>query len=73
MASAELRSLRALVTGWTSVRLADTAVLPNFDLAPDGKRVIALLPAPESLESENHATFVLDFVDEVRRRAAVAK
>jgi hypothetical protein len=49
-------------------------VLPNFDFAPDGKRVIALLPAPESQESENHATFVLNFVDEVRRRAAtVAK
>ena len=55
---------------WTTARLADTGVLPNFDLDQNGKRVLALLPAPENRQTENHATFILNFFDEVRRRAA---
>ncbi|HEX5420827.1 MAG TPA: hypothetical protein VFY39_12575 [Gammaproteobacteria bacterium] len=30
---------------WSGVPLADTGVIANFDLAPDGRRVIAMLPA----------------------------
>jgi serine/threonine-protein kinase len=51
-------------------RLADTGVLPNFDLAPDGSRVLALLPSPEDQQTENHVTFLLNFFDEVQRRVA---
>jgi serine/threonine-protein kinase len=59
---------------WTPTRLADTGVLANFDLAPDGERVIALLPAREREQADNRATFLLNFFDEVRRREmAMAK
>ena len=51
------------------MRLADTGVLPNFDLALSGRRVLALLPAaPPSAQRENNATVLLGFVDEMRRR-----
>lgn len=55
---------------WTQQRLADTGVLPNFDTAPDGERVLALMPAarPEEQQSVNHATFVLNISEEIRRR-----
>jgi len=53
---------------WSSVRLGDTGVLANFDLAPDG-RIVALL-SPTSLERQppNHVTFLMNFFDEVSRR-----
>jgi hypothetical protein len=38
------------------------ASLRNFDLAPDGKRVVALMPAAEaegSQEAQNHVVFLL--------------
>jgi hypothetical protein len=55
---------------WTHVRLADTGVLPNYDLARDGRHIVALIPASQSteLETANQATMVLHFVDELRRR-----
>jgi eukaryotic-like serine/threonine-protein kinase len=57
---------------WSPVRLADSGVLANLDLDPNGKGFLALTAAsrPEDLESENHATLVLNFVDEVERRLA---
>jgi serine/threonine-protein kinase len=59
---------------WTPTRLADTGVMANFDLAPNGGQVVALLPVREGEQTENHATFLLNFFDEVRRRAmSVAK
>jgi hypothetical protein len=39
----------------------------NFDLSPDGKRVV-MFPQTESQESL-HFTFLLNFFDEVRRKA----
>ena len=55
---------------WSQGRLADTGVLSNFDLSPNGRRILALMPAlrPEDQQTENHVTFVLNFADEVRRR-----
>ena len=55
---------------WSPHSLADTGVLPNFDVAPDGERILALMPAarPEEQQSANHVTFMLNFSDEVRRR-----
>lgn len=51
-------------------RLADTGVLSNFGLAPDGTRVVALLPAAEATDEQgpSHATFTLYFAHEVHRR-----
>jgi hypothetical protein len=42
----------------------------NYDLAPDGTRLAALL-APE--EAPTRLTFLLNFFDELRRRAPVGK
>jgi serine/threonine-protein kinase len=54
---------------WIDVRLADTGVLPNFDVAPDG-RIAALVSPPQARQQdEHHVTFVMDFLAEVRRRA----
>ena len=55
---------------WTPVRLSDTGVLPGFDLLADGRRAVALLPASgfDEVETANHVTLVLDFLDELRRR-----
>jgi serine/threonine-protein kinase len=55
---------------WTDALLADAGVLPNFDLAPDGNHLIALVPAAPTnrLQSRNHITVLLNFLDEVRRR-----
>jgi hypothetical protein len=40
----------------------------NFDLTPDGKRIIAVMPAPS--ETQNHVTLILNFFDDVQRRLA---
>jgi hypothetical protein len=42
----------------------------NMDLAPDAKRLIAVMPAegPEPPQRQNHVTLVVNFHDEVRRR-----
>lgn len=62
------------VRPWSDRRLADTNVLANFDLSADGRRILALIPAarPEDQQTANHVTFMLNFFDEVRRRAASA-
>jgi serine/threonine-protein kinase len=52
---------------WSPVVLADTGVLANFDLAPDG-RVLALLPTGDQAEpAHDHATLVLNLFDELER------
>jgi Tol biopolymer transport system component len=38
----------------------------NFDVAPDGKHIIALMPAGRS--APPHVTFLINFSDEIRRR-----
>jgi WD40-like Beta Propeller Repeat len=58
---------------WSEKRLADfgpVGVL-TYDLAPDGKRIAALMPAeaPEDQKAQNHVIFLQNFFDEVRRRA----
>jgi serine/threonine-protein kinase len=60
---------------WSSQQLGDTGVLPNFDIALDGERIAALIPVvrPEDQQSRNHITFLLNFSEEIRRRATPAK
>jgi hypothetical protein len=57
---------------WCQKELANLGLALNFDLAPDGKRFIVLMPAesPEPRETQSHATLVVNFFDEVRRRVA---
>jgi len=47
----------------------------NVVLAPDGKRVVALMPvdSSESQHAQNHVIFLMNFFDELRRRVPVDK
>lgn len=57
---------------WSSHTLADAGVLPNFAVDASGERIIALMSAPpRNPQSSNHVTVILDFAEEVRRRAAL--
>lgn len=55
---------------WTPQALADVGVLPSFDVEPDGRHIVALLPAgrADEQQSRNHVTVVLNFHEEIRRR-----
>jgi hypothetical protein len=57
---------------WYAKRIANVGNNWNFDLAPDGKRFVVLMPAEiaEARETRNHITLVMNFFDEVRRRVA---
>jgi serine/threonine-protein kinase len=57
---------------WCGTRLANLGLAVNYDLAPDGKRFVVLMPAdsPEPREMQSHVTLVVNFFDEVRRRVA---
>jgi serine/threonine-protein kinase len=58
---------------WSNRRLADFGIVGTrtFDLAPDGSRVVALLPAESDQNAKaRNPTFLLNFFDEVRRRTA---
>ncbi len=62
---------------WSEKPLANTGFLgPNYDVAPDGKRIVALMPAeatPGGKQSQNQVTFLLNFADELRRRVPSGK
>lgn len=55
---------------WGHTELGNTGVLANFDLAPDGRRVVALVPVrkSENDSTRNHATFIVNFENQVRRQ-----
>jgi serine/threonine-protein kinase len=59
---------------WSEKRLADYGVVGygTYDLAPDGKRIAALIPAAgtEAQKTENHVIYLQNFFDEVRRQTA---
>jgi serine/threonine-protein kinase len=57
---------------WSEKRIANMGLLANYDLAPDGKRIVALMPADtvEGQKAQNHIIFLENFFDEVRRRTA---
>jgi eukaryotic-like serine/threonine-protein kinase len=54
---------------WAPTQIFRDGVRQNFDVTPDGKRVV-VFPRPMETSSEGplHATFLLNFFDEVRRR-----
>jgi serine/threonine-protein kinase len=55
---------------WSETRLASLGLFKSFDLAPDGKHAVALLPAEggESQQPRHHIVFLQNFFDELRRR-----
>src|SRR5262249_46354660 len=56
---------------WLAATLIPTTVFPNYDLAPDGKRIAALLADDdaEGPKPRTHLIFLLTFFDELRRKA----
>ena len=61
---------------WSEKALANTVNFSkNVDLAPDGKRIVALMPAEgsEAQQSQHHVVFLENFFDELRRRAPVKR
>jgi serine/threonine-protein kinase len=53
---------------WCPKRLGDTGIFPAFDVAPDGKRLLALLDF-EDAKSEPILHVLLNLDDELRRRS----
>jgi Tol biopolymer transport system component len=61
---------------WSGKQLGGVAnAAKNIDLAPDGKRIVALMPAEtaEDQKAQSHVTFLENFFDEVRRKVPVGK
>jgi serine/threonine-protein kinase len=56
---------------WSEARLLEAAAMSVYDLAPDGKRLAAILASDEAggQKPPTHLTFLLNFFDELRRRA----
>src|SRR5207302_8353307 len=58
----------------TTIMRAGAAAFVSFDLHPDGKRLIVLLrPEDEESQGHLHATVVLNFADELRRRLPLGR
>jgi dipeptidyl aminopeptidase/acylaminoacyl peptidase len=55
---------------WTTERFAETGVFPNFDVTPDGRRLLALVPVKsgDAVPAPNHVTLLFNFAEELRRR-----
>jgi Tol biopolymer transport system component len=54
---------------WAPTQIRRDGVRQNFDVSPDGTRIVMLSrPAETEQEGPLHATFLLNFFDEVRRR-----
>ena len=55
---------------WTDVRMAETGTGQNFDVAPDGKRLLVMTTAdaPGNRRAQNQVVFLLNFADELSRR-----
>jgi serine/threonine-protein kinase len=56
---------------WSEKRLANVGVVGGvFDVAPDGKRIAALMPAegPDGQKARNHLVFLLNFFAYLRQR-----
>jgi serine/threonine-protein kinase len=60
---------------WSDKQLISPIADGNYDIAPDGKSIVALVASPASEESKTslHVTFLLNFFHELRRRASQAK
>ena len=56
---------------WSETRLAEVGTALNYDVHPDGKRILALLPAGDTAEvaPSTHVTILFNLFDELERRA----
>ena len=54
---------------WSPTLIRRTGVFQNFDISADGKRAVVFGRPPEGqAEGSVHITFLLNFLDELRRR-----
>ena len=53
---------------WSETPISSAGGPPNFDVAPDGQRILAFPPEFELAKGNLHLTFLLNFFDEVKRR-----
>jgi serine/threonine-protein kinase len=53
---------------WFAKRISPFGSTKSYDPAPDGKSIVALVPADTSEEPHDRLTFLLNFFDELRRR-----
>jgi eukaryotic-like serine/threonine-protein kinase len=59
---------------WSDKQLISPIADGNYDIAPDGTiEGLVASPAPEERNTSLHVTFLLNFFDELRRRASQAK
>ena len=53
---------------WSPTQVRRTGTRQNFDITPDGKRVVMFPRAAKEEQGNLHATFMFNFFDELRRR-----
>jgi hypothetical protein len=59
---------------WTETPLRNLDTNSNYDLAPDSQHIAAFLPDDSGGEkAPTHLTFLLNFFDELRRKAPTGK
>jgi hypothetical protein len=62
---------------WSDKRLADFGPIgiSNYDVSPDGKRIAAPMPvdSPEGQQTQSHVIFLMNFLDELRRKVPTGK
>jgi serine/threonine-protein kinase len=62
---------------WSDKQLANVGIIGigNYDLAPDGKRIAALMPVEgtEAQQTQNHVIFLENFADELQRKVPAGK
>src|SRR5580700_10873324 len=56
---------------WSERRLVSFTTR-SYDPAPDGKRVVALMPADPPQERPDHVVFLLNFFDDLHRRVPLS-
>jgi hypothetical protein len=60
---------------WSDKQLANTGIAGNYGLAPDGKRIAAvmLVETPQAQQVQNHVIFLENFSDELQRKVPSGK
>jgi hypothetical protein len=61
---------------WSAQKLGGGVnTVRNFDLAPDGRRLVALMPVEtaDAQQAQRRVTFLLNFFDDVRRKVPVGQ
>jgi Tol biopolymer transport system component len=60
---------------WSDKKIANIGLNANYDLSPDGKRIVALMPVEtaEGQKAQSHVIFLENFFDEVRRKVPIGK